>query len=776
MRRGAARALLLGLASSLAATAARPPSHVRIDPAATRSVPRVAAPLLAGLDPGDSVWDLPPVSLDLLEGGSVDLASLAPATFNVLDSDQLFSTVLWEWEASLQGLLTRQGASTGETRFVFASNANSTAAAAADVATLRSRFADQLLALNFSAARCDAFWARAVFVTTPVSQMDWVVDLLQSWPTTTDGLEVHVGSTTTLLPVLNARWDWVGWTHHPSNHAGRQPAPLVDVMEQSGDAVLVLDGPLASPEQTMRQAAAHGARAVVVVAPLGAVAVPLGPSAEDAEPLLPLEQQREEEEQGEDKEHHQQAIPVVHVTFATGQELRRWSRQGSATALFATTAVPGTDFAVDAAGRLQQSWGGSGLGNTNDTTYGNPGDPSAKHTPSMAYLAYAAQHLAFRHALDEQLAEQHASMAVVSVFNGTAIQNTAGHCYGNTSTMYNCGPWAVVALPQKWELSSQLVLDFALGCNTTRDISCPQWDHIVTAQVCALNGADSCDSQNDGVEFGRWITTFSRGIGRWATDVTPLLPLFGGRESGSDASLVNITIMTVPWSGNQGQIPWTATLSLLFSKEPAAQAPVAVSVPWYAAGEASWARDGNGVYTYFRWIPFNQSYADWFTTPLPVVIPQTSSPLTQALLVAVISGHGNDNNGCGEFCGTRHAFAANGRPPHVVHHLLPALRAQHGCADGVPVGTTPNEYGTWLYGRDGWCNGREVGPRVLNLTADLNLSPGATNELTYEGLWCDAPGNCSAPDPTSQSQGSPVMMMRAYLVLFTSAAASASPK
>lgn len=55
-----------------------------------------------------------------------------------------------------------------------------------------------------------------------------------------------------------------------------------------------------------------------------------------------------------------------------------------------------------------------------------------------------------------------------------------------------------------------------------------------------------------------------------------------------------------------------------------------------------------------------------------------------------------------------------------------------GCADTVNQGTIPNEHGTWLYGRGGWCDGRNVFPWVVDITSQvLN---GTTNTISYKGL------------------------------------------
>ena len=97
---------------------------------------------------------------------------------------------------------------------------------------------------------------------------------------------------------------------------------------------------------------------------------------------------------------------------------------------------------------------------------------------------------------------------------------------------------------------------------------------------------------------------------------------------------------------------------------------------------------------------------------------------------------------------------------------------------------TPNEFGTWLYGRNGWCNGRPVLPWVVDVTTHV-LGPPHTRRTTpphakaaapprrnvtleYSAMWCAAPGVCSPPDPGPPStwqQAPPVMMVALYVVL-----------
>merc|ERR1711879_151778 len=98
-------------------------------------------------------------------------------------------------------------------------------------------------------------------------------------------------------------------------------------------------------------------------------------------------------------------------------------------------------------------------------------------------------------------------------------------------------------------------------------------------------------------------------------------------------------------------------------------------------------------------------------------------------------------------------FSLNGHP-HVKYNTDPD-NTELGCGDSVVLGTTPNEYGTWLYGRDGWCDGNRVAPWVVDVSDQLRTEG---NLLEYRGLF-----NGTVPDPSSLQQGAPVMMMRVYL-------------
>jgi hypothetical protein len=62
--------------------------------------------------------------------------------------------------------------------------------------------------------------------------------------------------------------------------------------------------------------------------------------------------------------------------------------------------------------------------------------------------------------------------------------------------------------------------------------------------------------------------------------------------------------------------------------------------------------------------------------------------------------------------------------------------------DQVEQGTVPNQYGTWWYGRGGWCPGKEVPLVVVDITSQVTL--GADNVFEYRA---DVGGSAYAEGP-----------------------------
>ena len=154
----------------------------------------------------------------------------------------------------------------------------------------------------------------------------------------------------------------------------------------------------------------------------------------------------------------------------------------------------------------------------------------------------------------------------------------------------------------------------------------------------------------------------------------------------------------------------------------------------------------------FRGGTFDKNYNSKYS-PVHFVLPRDTEKVK---LVATITGHGSDNNNCAEFCVTSHHFVVNNKQNF--SRVFKNAGTAMGCADRVPEGVVPNEHGTWLYGRDGWCDGQEVIPWVVDITDALSKAP--NNTIDYFGWF-----NNTDPHPT-RDPGQ--IIMYSYLVYYKS--------
>ncbi|XP_071789142.1 uncharacterized protein [Asterias amurensis] len=319
--------------------------------------------------------------------------------------------------------------------------------------------------------------------------------------------------------------------------------------------------------------------------------------------------------------------------------------------------------------------------------------------PSFKFFNWQAQWFNFKSSLLHNLSSE---ALIVPVINNSIMQGEDGIV-------------ATIKLPSNDEMAkyNKLELDASLSCPGTRDEECPLWDHTVQLYLCCNETSQLC-----GMELGRWITPFRRRIGRWLTDVTPLLP-------GLTSNSCTLTMKTVAWAE-----AWKPSLNLRFSVDSAAVVRPFNITPLFQGGTF----DKN----------YNKNYKPFYFT--------ISSDIKKVQVYAVITGHGSDNNGCGEFCVTSHHFIVNGHPNNIT---FDNAGTPLGCALRTPTGVEPNEHGTWVYGRDGWCDGREVDPWVFDITLQTVIGE---NKISYFG-WFDG----KDPNPTSNPGN---IIMFSYLVLY----------
>ncbi|KAM7421496.1 hypothetical protein PAMA_015575 [Pampus argenteus] len=326
--------------------------------------------------------------------------------------------------------------------------------------------------------------------------------------------------------------------------------------------------------------------------------------------------------------------------------------------------------------------------------------------PTFSFINWQAQWFDFNMDLWTKLKSP---ARVVSVFDKVQMQGDKGAV-------------ATVDLPLGLLDFNTLELDASLSCPGRRDSSCAQWDHTVQLFVCCNPLSVYCN-----MELGRWITAFRRGIGHWLTDVSPLIPLL-------DSNKCTFTMKTVPWA-----MPWIVSLNLRFSLGN-------------QTGDGAEKLHPFRVTSLYSGGTFDKTYNRKYQ-PVKFLLPASTKKVE---LYAVITGHGSDENGCGEFCVTSHHFLINGAYNNT--RIFDSAGTALGCTTQVKQGAVPNEHGTWLYGRGGWCDGLQINPWRIDITKQLDSSRVESNTVVYFGLF-----DGRDPDP-SQQPG--YIIMSSFLVFY----------
>ncbi|KAL0984814.1 hypothetical protein UPYG_G00147310 [Umbra pygmaea] len=326
--------------------------------------------------------------------------------------------------------------------------------------------------------------------------------------------------------------------------------------------------------------------------------------------------------------------------------------------------------------------------------------------PSFEFLNWQAQWFDFYSGLQTVLRD---SALVVPVFNKVQMQGERGAV-------------VTVDIPIDMVQFDILELDTSLSCPTRRDDSCAPWDHTVQLFVCCDHFGPYCN-----MELGRWITAFHRGSGRWITDVSPLMPLLNNGRC-------TFTMKTAPWAK-----AWVSSLNLRFRRTN-------------HSADYSETLHPFTLMSLYSGGTFDKDYNKRFQ-PIKFTVPASAKKVE---LYAVITGHGSDENGCGEFCVTSHHFLINGVFNNT--QRFDSAGSALGCAMRVGEGAVPNEHGTWLYGRGGWCDGLQVDPWRVDVTKQLDMSGTEANTLRYFGLY-------DGKDP-NPSRDPGTITMSSYLVFY----------
>lgn len=448
--------------------------------------------------------------------------------------------------------------------------------AKADAEWMQASIRHQVNQLNFSIAEAQQLWKHMHFATASVSEVGhWISSLLNQWTSPHKIILVtsqQESSWNLTTERLDSAYGWLPW---PDTLPSAPLGLLADPCQTPPGANFQganLEGQLAlallpddwhpwgscSLAGVVRHAQKSKATAVIIAAPQGQDVTLI--NCKDQECTWPL------------------SIPATMIGYQAGQDilevlngstslLSKAAESQPLQATFHEQQVPGFYAGIDEQGKLiELGW---------------------SKWPSLMHLAWQGQ---WQHYLQHLHANLSRPALTVPVF---VNQNLSGP-----------GLDAGITLPPLVTLHAHdtFELDFALSCPGSRDKDCPVWDHTIQLFVCcddptgqappctpcdptvwsepfsppspsASGGAgwdpqappgevpgsrvssrpQSASSAQCGRELGRWITPFRRRIGRWLTDVTPLMPLLIGQQC-------HFHLQTAPWA-----LTWTPSLTLRFT-------------------------------------------------------------------------------------------------------------------------------------------------------------------------------------------------------------------
>jgi hypothetical protein len=402
----------------------------------------------------------------------------------------------------------------------------------------------------------------------------------------------------------------------------------------------------------------------------------------------------------------------LHVVQSRVQDLGNWM----------STAVPKylqLGFAID---RTQQI---RGLGTLADVTRQN----STWFDNNLAYASYEGDYMNATATRAAALAAENAK--VVTLFGAGISHVNADGGTDNGAVMAQFVE-ADAQLPSAQEMAGYDTLEIEVTqlCpdpNTNEfNNNCGAWDYLASLWVAPINvtndaGADAGPPPN--IEVARFITAYHREA-HWVVDATPMLAEFasgGTRHFRWD--------FAPPWNVQ----PAITNVSMRLSNQKKTYAP-AQKTFLYAGGT------------------FDDQY-NVGRTPTQVQIPASAKHVE---LWAIITGHGGDPiTNCSEFCNHEHHFTVGSS---TYTKDFPMAQTQTGCVADTANMMTPNQGGTWWYGRGGWCPGAPVVPWVTDVTKDAPA--GQTVTVSYQGtLGGQTP-------PAADAGGTGNIDMVSYLVVY----------
>ena len=315
-------------------------------------------------------------------------------------------------------------------------------------------------------------------------------------------------------------------------------------------------------------------------------------------------------------------------------------------------------------------------------------------TNDITHWAYEAQ--MYNYEYNTEVRENDPNVYAVTVVD--EVWHSGGWQGGYTSTYENVS----ISLPNNISTYDTLEVFHEHACEERRNRyqnsdgsygGCHEWDYLAYMKICDRDNSSKC-----GTEFMRWITTYGR-EGRWLTDITPYLFMLQEND-----------VRNFKYQGaNKG----TMTVKLLFSDWEIGERSMSGEKIFDGGGQ--FAGEYNNESRYVRQHNFT-----------------TLSNYHSVKIVATITGHGfnQDQANCAEFCDHEHHYYLNGNTAYEWH---PIVYDSQGCEKEVGDGVVANQFGSWPFGRAGWCAGQDVKQWVYDITDWVDNS--TTNNLRYKGLF-----------------------------------------
>merc|ERR1711871_1075397 len=582
--------------------------------------------------------------------------------------------------------------------------------------------------------RFDRFQKR-IHTISLSSETNQLSSVLAQWPTAINTMTVSIGPTTMSTQRLDCFYGWCPWPADPP----QQVALTADVLDgcsnltglvsrTSWSLVTISGRSSCTYESAAAAAAAAGAPGVVLVTQPGSALVPAGVNNSiDA-----------------------MGIPVTMISSTAAAAI---SNAAAGAGLQSVTALLGYEIpqlgfyaAVDTDELLQSvGW---------------------QKQPYLSTLVWELQWLNYQADIRRRTSQP----AFVVPLSGSRGSSVPSWMPWNATVDFPASLVAAVYGTESAPVSMEI--DMQLTCAGNHDKDCSVWDHcVVLTAHCQHHNSLNNEPGGGRFELGRWVTPFKRRVGRWLTPATELMPLlFGSHKSGSTCS----------FHMEVGGEAWRAAVSLRF-------------IPHSIPTSKYWGAPSDGIPLTFPNTQTNfDSPAYNNNRTVTVSVP---SAATRVAIEAVITGHGNceflppshhyeiRSSGC-------HNDSAKQEKKEVRSHLHGTYSSSDiafdrymqagtplGCAYLVSKGSVPNEHGTWMYGRNGWCDGQDVKPLVWDVTEsfmaaralqddDCNSASVAETSITvtYHALSYDVGGS----NPTNAGCGGYILLSN-NLVWWTTA-------